>query len=585
MNSDQTQPPEPTVSDLASRLARIEERLAALEGVPQGTSEAPEVSEPSVAARPAEVEPPTEVDIVAWGEMVPFFGRILMVLAGAFLFRALTEMQVLPPLAGAVLGLVYALVWLVFADRAAASGKTTSATFHGIAALLIAYPLLVEVTVKFGLFSPMAAAGIWVVVTAAGLTVAARHRLRGIAWGYMLVAAVACIGLSATTGHMVLFVACLLLLGFATLWIDLSLGWRAFAWTSAWITDGMVLLVTLIALMADAERVERLLSPGSLVMLQLALCFLYLGSFAFRTRTRHSGVTNGEIVQGVLVLAIGLGGAIVVTQAYAMSGIPVGLVALALAAGCYAASFSVVDTSDRRNFIFYSSLALAFTVAGCDALFHRGGMGFAFSVAALVATALGARHQRATLSGHGAAYTLAGAVASGVLLGALRAMVIESPQGLGWVTLSGIVVLVVAVVYCAIPIAEHGRTWGKFSLAPKMLVLAVLVIGLNGIVVAAAAPLLPVDDSGLPMAGGLAALRTATLAISALVLGLLRRRAHLRAAGWLVYPLLIVGGLKLVAEDLRAGQATTMFISLGIYGAALILAPRLIRRKPTPSSS
>ena len=46
---------------------------------------------------------------------------------------------------------------------------------------------------------------------------------------------------------------------------------------------------------------------------------------------------------------------------------------------------------------------------------------------------------------------------------------------------------------------------------------------------------------------------------------------------WLVYPLLALGGLKLLTEDLLSGRAATLSASFLLYGTALTLAPRLAR--------
>jgi hypothetical protein len=45
-----------------------------------------------------------------------------------------------------------------------------------------------------------------------------------------------------------------------------------------------------------------------------------------------------------------------------------------------------------------------------------------------------------------------------------------------------------------------------------------------------------------------------------------------------VCPLLVLGGVKLLGEDLRHGRPATVFASLVLYGIALIVAPRLVRR-------
>jgi hypothetical protein len=48
---------------------------------------------------------------------------------------------------------------------------------------------------------------------------------------------------------------------------------------------------------------------------------------------------------------------------------------------------------------------------------------------------------------------------------------------------------------------------------------------------------------------------------------------------WLLYPVLGLGAVKLVLDDLRRGRPATLFLSFVLYGAALILAPRIARRR------
>ena len=52
-------------------------------------------------------------------------------------------------------------------------------------------------------------------------------------------------------------------------------------------------------------------------------------------------------------------------------------------------------------------------------------------------------------------------------------------------------------------------------------------------------------------------------------------------ARWLVYPVLLVGAVKLLLEDVPAGRAATLVLSFALYGAALIVAPKLAKR-PQP---
>jgi hypothetical protein len=83
---------------------------------------------------------------------------------------------------------------------------------------------------------------------------------------------------------------------------------------------------------------------------------------------------------------------------------------------------------------------------------------------------------------------------------------------------------------------------------------------------------LAVQDAGVA-----ATARTAVLAGLALALAWAAQRASLPELGWLVYPLLAAGGLKLLLEDMRQGRPATLVASLALYGAVLVLAPRWLR--------
>jgi drug/metabolite transporter (DMT)-like permease len=78
--------------------------------------------------------------------------------------------------------------------------------------------------------------------------------------------------------------------------------------------------------------------------------------------------------------------------------------------------------------------------------------------------------------------------------------------------------------------------------------------------------------------GVLATVSTGVLSVATLLVAWAGRHDRLREWGWLVYPLLIGIGLKLVTQDFKHSRPATLFIALALYGAALILAPRLRRR-------
>ncbi|HEY0787623.1 MAG TPA: hypothetical protein VGE86_03205, partial [Thermoanaerobaculia bacterium] len=76
----------------------------------------------------------------------------------------------------------------------------------------------------------------------------------------------------------------------------------------------------------------------------------------------------------------------------------------------------------------------------------------------------------------------------------------------------------------------------------------------------------------------LAATRTAVLSVAAVLLAMAAHHRRLAITRALVYPVLILGAIKLTIEDLRLGTPLTLFVAFVLYGGALIVAPRLRKR-------
>ena len=83
----------------------------------------------------------------------------------------------------------------------------------------------------------------------------------------------------------------------------------------------------------------------------------------------------------------------------------------------------------------------------------------------------------------------------------------------------------------------------------------------------------------------LAALRTATLSVAAVILALSSRQKRWPEARWLVYPLMILVGIKLFVEDFPNGEPTALFIALGFVGGALLLIASLLKKRTDDSST
>jgi hypothetical protein len=571
---------EGTIERLADRLAAVERRLAVLEG----SASAP--PEPVSTRRAAGAAAEKTESRSTGAEAVALLGRTLVVLGGAFALRAITEAGILNQTTGAAIGMAYAVVWIMLADRSAAVDRRQSAFFHGLTATVIAYPLLWEAIVRFRFLSPVAGAVAMTVLTGVTIFVTARRDLRRLAWGVALVAAGTALTLAVATKMLVVFAGFLLLLGFATLWLGYLKDWHDLGWTLAGLVDVCVLGMTAIALIGDPDQVERILRPASLVVLQLSLVVAYFGAFFYRTLARSEELAIAEIVQGIAAVLIGLGGAIAVTHTMGLPGDVLGAVSLVTAAGCYAASFAFIDRRlERRvSFIFYTSLALVFALVGFGWLLDAAGLSLVLSAAAVLAAWLGAFKSRATLSLHGAVYAVAAAITSGLVASSVDALAAPGVPA-GGITASGAIALAVLGVCVALPVATHGKTWGRFSRYPKLVLLAFFLLGAGGVVVGLGARFLPVAEGKGPEPGALADLRTGVLSVAALLLAWLGRWRAMPEAIWLVYAVLGLGGLKLLLEDLRAGRAATLFVSLALYGGALILAPRLARRRKSGPSS
>lgn len=563
------------LESLSTRVEQIERRLAALEGRGPGEPHPTNFGTPLSAVAVATSELPHG----AMGETLALVGRSLVILAGAFVLRALTESGVLPQSLGAAFGIAYGVLWLFFADRAAGKGATLGATFHGLTSAVIVFPLLVEGTSQFNFLSAPASAAALLAVSLAGFVVARRGALTPLLWVVTIGAGATAVALGISSRELMLFVGVLFGIAIAAFWAGSRHGWSGPGWFVVALLDGLLALMACMSLVAPPERTAHLFSLPLLVGGLLGMVALSFAAFILRTYRTRSAVCWQEIAQGSIALVVGFGGALCVTHRAGTGALVAGVVGLVLAGAAYLTSFTFIDRIEGRrvSFIFYTTAALVLTLLATISLWHGAPLAIALSIAAFATAWIGSAWRRETLSLHATICLVAAAAAAGL-------------GGLAFETLFGplvptpaaaapemLLVLAVAAVFCWLPIASHGRTWGSISRLPKTIVLVVLLLGLYTVVVAAAMSLAH-RANGPISAPSLAVLRTALLSVSAVLLAFVGRSERLREAAWLVYPLLIVGALKLMFEDLRAGQPTALVLSFVLYGGALIVAPRLARR-------
>lgn len=507
--------------------------------------------------------------------VLSLIGRLFLVLAGGFFLRAMTEAGLLAAQIGIALAFAYGMGWLYLADRAGRRQHGSSAVIHALAAAMVAFPLLVEATIRFKVLSGAESTLGIAVLTAGFLFVARRRRLQAVAWVAVIAALPTSLILMARTGVFVPFAFYLIAFGVATLWLGYSLGWTALAWPTALTAD-----VVVAGLMLRALGPQHQDGAQIAMILQWSLLAAYGISIAVRTLVRGRNVTVFEIVQMTAALLIAFGGTIVLTRTTGSLPAAIGVTSLVSGAACYGVTFAFIERRQglKRNLYFYSSLALVLVLAGLTIALREPWLGTVLAVLGVVAAGSWYRFGRLYILLHGVAYVLAASIASGALGYGARALAIAST---GPWALPGLVILIVLVASAMSAGLVAARPWPEGGIVASSLrvVLVVLLVWvacgwLVGWLVPAVAGL--ADRSVNP--GAVATVRTCVLAVAALIIAWISRQARFREWGWLVYPLLVLIGLKMVAQDFKYSRPATLFIALAVYGAALIVAPRLRRR-------
>jgi hypothetical protein len=571
--ADRVEELESALRECSERLCRLEQRVGALER--------PDAA--SMLDGTGALEPEDLPEIAVPAGAIALVGRTLLVLAGAYLARALTESGLVPPALGVALGLAYAGAWQILAAREARAGRVASATFHAVASGLIAFPLIWETAAHFGLLAPRTTCAALVAFFALGLGVAWRHRLP--------VAATAVTSLALLTG-LALFVStrdvrpvflAVLAVAAAIEGLAYRERWTALRWPAAAVVDLVGVMLVILSSRAEGwpESYVPIPAPAAALAL-LALPLLYLASLAARTLLRSRPVTAFEATQGVLSVLLGFGGA---ASALATHGYPVvGLGALALTMGalCYAAAFSFAErrAGQDRNFYFYSTAGALLVLGGVNVLLGPLRV-LALAGLGVAAALLGRRFGRMTLRTHGALYLAAAVAEAGLVAAGARALVRAATgpvEAIAWL------VAVLAAVGWAVLASDPAAPRTGLARLPQLLLAVLVAFALATAVRAGLRGLgLPPEND----AGAAAVVCTGILAGLALGYALAARRLGWPELSWVAYAAVALGGVKLVAQDLPAGRPATLVASLALYGAALLLAPRLLRvgeRRADPST-
>jgi len=548
---------EEKVTRLSERVDQLEQKLGTLP-IPSFPPAWPEGAPRLPAAAPA------GVTVAGW---VTLLGRSFVVLGGAFLIRALTDGRMLPSGVGVALGVVFAAAWVFFSHRAAASGATVSAGFHGVTAALIAYPLILETTTRLSAMPSWAAALTLIGFTALLLIASWRDRLGWLAWIGVLSCLFTTLVLLRATPARAEFTAVLLVLAGATFWLGDRPGLAALRWLPALFLDLAILRAVLT-------------SSPSVLLYSLALAVLSLGHVLRRTAALDRPVGVFEVLQTLAGLVIGLAGALRASGPGAAAG-------AALVAAVLAVFFAARVVPRRGNrdldFVFYALVSLGL-LSFAAALPGPGDLrGVLWAFLALLTALLGRRRHPDSLWSFAALLDLGAAFSTGLLRGIWQALAGGAPiprpaMSTGSVIVLGLVVLTyLATALPLRPSLPAPATWASRRL-PAAVLLFLGCAGLAASIVRACSPF-TADLARLATA------RTAVAVAIALSLALILRRVTFPELKWIAYLALILGGVVLVLQGLPSGQPLLLLVSFVLYGAGLILVPRLAPPGRDSSSS
>ncbi len=563
------------LQQLESRVSQLESRdhVAAVSRIVESSETA--TVDTSIAGAP----PTTASESHTVAHVLGLIGRTFLILCGAFLLRSLTDTGTMALAAGVALGLTYAAVWLFAADRTVGGGRPLSAVFFGLVSAMIAYPLIWEATVRFDLLGADAATALLAVFSISMFTVAWRRHLEVFAWCVSAAALVADIAILLAFRNWGSGAALSLIVGGVSLWFAYSRGWTALRWPVALIVNLVPLMVASASLRPTAPGIPEGPSITLAVAVLVAYLAVYLGSFSLLMLKLGQRPGGFEFIQSAVCLVIGLTSLAAVTRGIDGATEILGWGMLFAGVAGYAVSFGFIDRrlGKGRRFYTYTSLGLILVIWGLQTVADNTTVTVVLSALGIAAALAGRKYDRHTLRAHSAAYVAAAAAIGGLGVRAIETLLLPI-TGMGSSATVSTIAIAVAAVTCFFVIAPMRRIEAiRWPLRIPAFVLAVVaLVSLASVSLGWTFDVLGRGSAVSP--AWAAAIRTAILSLSAIILAALGSRRHLRELTWLVYPVLVVTGVKLLLEDLRHGQPLALFVSFAFLGVALIVAPRLLRR-------
>lgn len=571
-----------TVEELRATVRALEARVAALEAPGAAAPAEPAVSPRAEAPFPE--TPPTTLPApspralpeVGLPRLVALAGRGLVLLGGAYLFRALTEAHVLPAAAGVTLGFLYAAALLVLADRSAAASDSVAATAYAAVSTAVACPIAWEATARLGVFSPGTGVALLGVAGGAIFAEAARRRLPAAAWLAVLGVLGSGFAILFSTYALEPVLGLLIVAGTGAVAVSTLRGWTGLAWPGALAADLVAVQSGFIlGRAAGTPEAWTNVSPVLVGTLLIALAFVSLLQTLVRTAVLRAEPEPFDFAQPSLAVLTAIGAAAFIGPRAGLSPVALGIGVLAAAAGLL-----VLDTLrpvSRSVSALHTATGAVFVVAGGFLAVPTPFLAAFWSAAAVAAAMAFLRVPGRTRAVQTAVFVAASSFAAGLLPGAAGLFLGSGGMEVPPFFTAALPALAAAIVVWGALAARLAPGPFRFRKNPTAAVAGTIaVLDIATLVDWALQTLLV---GGRDQGGG-SALRTMTISAAAVLLAWLRRRRFALPVAFLVYPLLAVCGLRIVFYDLRLGRPATLFLTFAVYGAALILAPRLLRAPP-----
>ncbi|MES2392933.1 MAG: hypothetical protein V4555_14905 [Acidobacteriota bacterium] len=560
------------------RLHQLEDRVYALEHrsiQPEAPAHAATLAEPFEAALTAPPEPEStprvtiETSASTTTSGLPILGKAVFGFAGAYLLRALEESHLAPPSLIIALAVAYATLWLLLSARLSKVNAFAAAAYATTSCLILA-PMLLELTLRFQLLSPGAAAAILAAFALAALLLSTTPHGASVFWTPWLTSIGLALLLMAATHHLAPFIVTLFLFATAAEITPIRGRARSAHLFAAPALDAALLLLLLIYTSAASSRPDYpALTPTLLLAFTLAPFVFYAAVTAIHTLLRNQPIGLFDIAQTIATFLIAFA-AFQIFHPPAANRIT-GSACLLLAAACYAAFFTRFRSPTQlRNRRTYSLWSAALLLLGCILILRTPWLALELGVAAIATALLSSAPARASLRFHALLYLAAAAYFCGLhqfIAHTLTAATIRAASP-----------ALITIAACSALTAYFTQCPPSSSLFQR-----IPTIASTALAAASAAALLVHFAAGLISTahpGPVALAQTFITCTLALALMHATTRTHRREFLWIAYAAVIAIAAKLLLIDTRQDHFAWIAGSFILYAVTLITLPRLTRSTP-----